>query len=136
MQSQIRKSEDHLMAVKSSVSSNNNTPVRNTSSDTFDATSQDAYWRDTYQSTPYYDSSYTYDRDYAPAYKYGYESHQKYAGRRYHEVEKDLAASWDKTRGNSRLDWSKARFAAVDAWNHLERPTPDERDHMRIKGGL
>jgi hypothetical protein len=119
-----------LMATKSSTS------TANTATDQFDATSLDAYWRDTHQSTPYYDSSYTYDRDYAPAYKYGYESQQKYAGRSYKDVEKDLAASWEKARGNSRLTWDKARFAAVDAWNHLDRPIPDDRDRMRTKGGI
>src|SRR5688572_14728312 len=35
-------------------------------------TAEDEYWRTNYASRPYFESSYTYDEDYRPAYEYGW----------------------------------------------------------------
>src|SRR5688500_6400685 len=39
-------------------------------------TAEDAYWRENYKNRTYYESNYTYD-EYAPAYRYGWESRSK-----------------------------------------------------------
>lgn len=96
-----------------------------------DPTREDAYWRDNYASRPYVDAGASYD-DYAPAYGLGYNSYSSYAGRRFEDIEPDLARDWGSKRGNSTLGWDKAKHATRDAWervsNAVERATPGDSD--------
>ena len=89
-------------------------------------TEEDAYWRENYKTRPYAADA-TYD-EFAPAYRYGWESRNQYRGRRYDEVENDLERGWDKARGNSRLGWEKAKMATKDAWHRVERAIPGDFD--------
>lgn len=95
-------------------------------------TAEDAYWRENHKSRPYYSSDYSYDEDYAPAYRYGYQSRTQYPGQRYEDVESNISGGWDKFKGKSRLGWEKAKLATRDAWEHVERPESDdvERDTL------
>ena len=83
-------------------------------------TAEDAFWRENYRSRPYYESSYTYEQDYRPAYEYGWRTRGSYGGKSFDDVEPTLSSGWDTTKANSRLDWNKARFAARDAWDRLD----------------
>ena len=89
-----------------------------------DPTVENAYWRDQHKSRPYYtsDASYSYDEDYAPAYRYGWESRARpeNQGRTYDVAENDLRSGWDKVKGKSRLEWEKAKNATRDAWDRVE----------------
>src|SRR5215207_11085068 len=49
-------------------------------------TNEDAYWRENYSTRPYYESGYSYDEDYRPAYEYGWQSRSQHAGTAFHEV--------------------------------------------------
>jgi hypothetical protein len=91
-------------------------------------TVEDTYWRGNYATRPYVDKSFSYDDDYAPAYRYGWESYGKNRGRRFDEVENDLSRDWDRMRGKSRLTWDKAKLATKDAWNRLEEKIPGDAD--------
>ena len=66
--------------------------------ESIDPTTEDAYWRENHTSRPYYDAGHTYD-DYAPAYRYGWESRSRHADRNWDEVETDLARGWDIGQG-------------------------------------
>ena len=90
---------------------------------------EDAYWRENYKSRPYYSSDATYD-DYAPAYRYGWESRSRYSEHKYNDVENDLATGWEKVKANSRLGWEKAKAATRDAWDRADRTVTgnDRRD--------
>jgi hypothetical protein len=95
---------------------------------------EDAYWRQNYKSRPYVSPDAPYD-EYAPAYRYGWESRSQNANRRYEDVENDLARGGDKARANSRLGWEKAKNATRDAWEHAGRSTTrvtsrDDRDAL------
>lgn len=92
-----------------------------------DPTAEDAYWRDNYSSRPYVDANSSYD-DYAPAYRYGWESRGNQVGRSFDEAENDLSAGWDKVKGNSRLGWDRAKHAAKDSWHKVERALPGDAD--------
>ncbi|HEX4936387.1 MAG TPA: hypothetical protein VFV33_24565 [Gemmatimonadaceae bacterium] len=96
-----------------------------------DPTVEDAYWRDNYSSRPYVTADTTFD-DYAPAYRYGYESYPRYHGRTFDDIEPELSRDWDRARGNSSLTWDRARFAARDSWDRvsdaIERATPGDSD--------
>lgn len=95
-----------------------------------DPTVEDAYWRDNYASRPYVSGG-TYD-DFGPAYSHGVNSYSKYPGRRFDDVEADLARDWQTARGRSSLDWDRARPASRDAWDRLsdrvERAVPGDSD--------
>ncbi len=93
----------------------------------FDPTTEDAYWRDNYTTRDYYEEGTSYD-DYAPAYRYGWESRQRYPDRRYDDVENDLERDWARAKGNSRLGWEKAKYATRDAWHRVERALPGDAD--------
>lgn len=45
-----------------------------------DPTAEDAYWRQNHASQSYADDDFTYDDDYAPAYRYGYNSYSQRGG--------------------------------------------------------
>ncbi len=92
-----------------------------------DPTVEEAYWRENYNSRPYYTKDASFD-DYSPAYRYGAEARGRGAHRSWNEAESDLAIGWEKTRGQSKLVWEKARFAARDAWDRVERAVPGDAD--------
>jgi hypothetical protein len=92
-----------------------------------DPTAEDAYWRESYQRQPYYQSGMTYD-DYAPAYRLGYESRGRYSGGRFDDIESDLATDYQARRGTSRLSWEHAKQAARAAWDRIERAIPGDSD--------
>jgi len=89
-------------------------------------TAEDAYWRENFASRPYYESTYTYDEDYRPAYEYGWRTRSETAGNNsFDEAEPVLKRGWDTTKSNSRLSWEKAKLAAKDAWSRLDKPDRD-----------
>lgn len=92
-----------------------------------DPTAEDAYWRSNYSTRPYVDSNSSYD-DYAPAYKYGWESRAKHAGRSFDETENDLSEGWSDVKGASRLGWDRAKDAVKDSWHRVERAIPGDAD--------
>jgi len=92
-----------------------------------DPTAEDAYWRDNYKTRPYVTKDHTYD-DYAPAYRYGWESRARHHDRKWDDVETDLGRDWDRTKGNSRLAWENAKHATRDAWHRVETRLPGDAD--------
>jgi hypothetical protein len=83
-----------------------------------DPTAEDAYWRDTYKTRPYYVNGSTYD-DYAPDYAYGYNSSARYAYRPYGEVESDLRREWEASKSNVSRTWDKSKHAVRDAYERV-----------------
>ena len=84
----------------------------------FDPTVEDNYWRENYQSQPYYQKGMTYD-DYEPAYKLGYESRSRYGSANFDDVDNDLMRDYENRRGKSRLSWDHAKHAARSAWDRV-----------------
>ncbi|MEA2735013.1 MAG: hypothetical protein QOE14_1464, partial [Humisphaera sp.] len=82
-------------------------------------TAEDQYWRSNYANRPYYEKDYDYDRDYRPAYEYGWNAASQNRGRSFSESESSLASGWEKTKASSRLGWDKAKFATRDAFDRL-----------------
>lgn len=85
-----------------------------------DPTVEAAYWRENYKSRDYVDKSLAYDH-YDPAYRYGWESRSQHDQETFTQVESHLERDWESRRGNSDLDWQRARPAAEDAWNRVDR---------------
>jgi hypothetical protein len=93
---------------------------------------EEAYWRENWETRSYIDGGFTYDQDYGPAYRYGWDVFPSYYGRSWDEMEPELAAGWDTARGESRLSWDRAKHAARDSWQRLsdkiERAMPGDSD--------
>lgn len=98
--------------------------------DAVDPVAEDVYWRDNYAGRPYV-NGYTYD-DCGPAYGYGVGAYSRYPNRSFDDVEAELARDWYNRRGNSTLEWERAKFAARDAWQRVsdtvERAIPGDSD--------
>jgi hypothetical protein len=84
----------------------------------YDPTVEDRFWRDNHTREAYYDKSYVYD-DYSPAYRLGGEARGRYAGKRFEDVQTNLASDWERSKGNSRLSWDHAKNATRAAWNRI-----------------
>ncbi len=83
-----------------------------------DPTREMAHWRDHYKTRPYADDSTDFDQ-YEPAYGYGAASYSKYPGQNFDDIDSDLSRDWNASRGNSTLEWDRARYAARDAWDRV-----------------
>ncbi len=98
---------------------------------TADPVEEESYWRDNYSTRPYVTPGSSFD-DYAPAYRHGVEATTRYPDRRFDEVESDLGRDWSTRRGNSSLEWDRAKHAARDAWERVsdkvERAIPGDSD--------
>jgi hypothetical protein len=99
--------------------------------DAVDPAAEDAYWRDNYSSRPYATDGGSYD-DYGPAYKYGVNAYTQNPDRSFDDAESDLRSGWTNARGNSSLEWDRAKHASRDAWHRLsdrvERAIPGDSD--------
>lgn len=83
-----------------------------------------------FRTMPYYSTGRGWS-DYAPAYRYGYDTCRRYRGQRFEEVEDRLARDWPNARAGSRLLWAEARDAVRDGWRHLARVLPRDADRDR-----
>lgn len=90
-----------------------------------DPTVEAAYWETAYSDRPYYDKEVEYE-EFAPAYRYGWESRLQNADRTWDEVEADLAERWEERRDSSRLDWDRASLATRDAWDRIAQRSSAE----------
>lgn len=92
-----------------------------------DPTVEDAYWQGNYSKQKYVEPNTDY-AVYQPAYRIGYEGRSRYPGKRYDEVEPDLRRDYESYSGKPTLAWDKARLAARDAWNRVEKAVPGDSD--------
>lgn len=88
-----------------------------------DPTEETEFWREKHVERPYYDEGFSYEEDYEPAYRYGWETRKRYHDRHFGEVEPHLESQWHKEKGESRLSWDHAKHAVRDAWHRIEERT-------------
>lgn len=82
-----------------------------------DPVAEDRYWRETYPTRPYYAEDVSYD-EVLPAYRYGWESRERFHDQSFDDAENTLQAGWEETEHDARLGWEMARDAVRDAWDH------------------
>src|SRR5262245_38081738 len=85
--------------------------------ESIDPTAEEAYWRENYPNRPYYEEGISF-YEYAPAYRYGWESRARVADRSYDETEAELREGWESS--SQRMDWDEARPAVRDAWDRID----------------
>ncbi len=83
-----------------------------------DTAREQAYWRSHFRNRSYVAQDDSYD-DYGPAFGYGIDAHGRRDGRRFEDMESELAREWDQFKGQSSLTWEHAKGAVRDAWNRL-----------------
>jgi len=89
---------------------------------------EDTYWREQHKDRPYFHETRTthhdldYDRDYRGAYEVGYKNRPLFdSDTHFEQVEPELQSQWEGSKGQSRLNWEQAKFAAKDAWLRAHR---------------
>ncbi len=81
-----------------------------------DWTAETAYWRDNYKTRPYAQAGRNFDY-YEPAYRYGFESADKYHGRSWDDVQDDLQRGWENYKLRGLLAWNEIKDAVRDSWD-------------------
>jgi hypothetical protein len=81
-----------------------------------DWTTETAYWRDNYKTRPYAHAGRNYDY-YEPAYRYGFESADRYHGRSWDDVQDDLQRGWENYKLRGQLAWNEIKDAVRDSWD-------------------
>ncbi|MCD9031126.1 hypothetical protein LDO32_05195 [Luteimonas sp. Y-2-2-4F] len=98
-----------------------------------DPTVEVDYWRASAPARDYYAPESDYDRDYAPAYRYGTEARNLDA-RGWEDAEPELRDRWEEARGASLLSWNQARPAVEDAYARTDRTYRTYEDADRHYG--
>jgi hypothetical protein len=78
----------------------------------------EAYWREHHGAQPYADEKKSYDT-YASAYRFGHETATKHSGKKFEELEEDIALDYEKHRPGTALPWDSARPAVKAEWDRL-----------------
>ena len=81
-----------------------------------DPTTEDNWLRQNFSSRPYVQKGETY-KHYEPAYRYGGQAEANYRGKRFQDVESELATGWEKMKDKAGMDWDRARHAVKDAYD-------------------
>jgi len=81
-----------------------------------DPTTEDNWLRQNLSSRPYVQKGETY-KHYEPAYRYGGQAEANYQGKRFQDVESELATGWEKMKDKAGMDWDRARHAVKDAYD-------------------
>lgn len=93
-----------------------------------DPTAEDAYWRANYASRAYATPR-DADDEWGPAYAYGVHHYNRNVaanpGATFEELEPEMERGWVEARGQSSMEWTRARLAAYDAWQNA-RATDDK----------
>lgn len=77
---------------------------------------EENYWREHHHKQPFVKPNHAYEQ-YAPAYRTGYEGFHKHPGKKFEQIEADLASDYQKLQPV--LPWNEAKGAARVAWDKL-----------------
>jgi hypothetical protein len=76
-----------------------------------------AYWREQHAKQPYAKNS-SYEQ-YEHAYRTGYNSFQKYPGKKFDEVEESVANDYETGKPDAALPWDTVRPAVSSVWDKM-----------------
>jgi hypothetical protein len=98
-------------------------------------TKEETFWRQQHAKQPYADAKLSYEH-YAPAYQMGAEAAKRYTGRRFEELEEDIARDYEKHHPGSALPWDQARPAVKAAWDRIGGVIAPRDPDRGIRSGL
>jgi len=84
-----------------------------------DPTVESAYWRDAHKEQPFYTEGREFDV-YEPAYRTGWEGRTRYDGKKFDDVEDELAADYRRYTTNGDVTWEDVRPATRAAWDRVD----------------
>lgn len=96
--------------------------------ESIDPTAEEAYWEEHYRERPYYSDDVGFE-DYRPAYRQAFDARRRGTVQTFEDAEPQLERDWNQPPRKSRLEWAKAKHAARDAWDRLERAMPGDADN-------
>jgi hypothetical protein len=96
---------------------------------------EEKYWRERHDQQPYADKNRSY-KDYAHAYHTGYEAAAKYPGKKFEEIEEDIALNYEKARPEDALPWDHARPAVKAVWDRLGGVLSPRDPDRGVRSGL
>jgi hypothetical protein len=76
------------------------------------------WWQENYTSRPYVSADRRFE-DYEPAYRFGYESANRYPGRNFNDIQTDLRSDWNRFEGKTGSTWDSIKDAVHDAWDKV-----------------
>jgi len=80
-------------------------------------TDEEQYWRSHYSTRPYVNG-----RSYemlSGGYRYGFEAADRYPGRSWDDIERDLEREWDRYPYRGQSTWEQVKDAVRDAWERV-----------------
>ena len=80
---------------------------------------EDTYWRSNFRNRPYASSGGRDYEHYQPAYRYGYESANRYQNKSWTDVESDLSRNWNSYENRGTSTWEQVKDAVRDAWDRV-----------------
>jgi hypothetical protein len=99
-----------------------------------DFKNEEDYWRQKHSK-----QSYAKERpfsDFAAAYRTGYEGFHKYPGKKYEDIEPDLALDYQRNHPGAALPWDHARHAVRAAWAKLSGDVAPRDPDRGLRGGI
>jgi hypothetical protein len=96
-----------------------------------------SYWKAEYLKRPYFDSAADFEKDVAPAYRYGSNMGIRHSSsakpvRSFDSHQDTAEIEWVTVRGNSRLSYEQARDAIRDAYNRKVQPRSKMSDNDNV----
>ena len=76
-----------------------------------------AYWRERHGKQPYAKAG-SYEQ-FEHAYKTGYNSYLKHSGKKFEDIESEVAKDYEQAKPGSALPWDTVRPAASSVWDRL-----------------
>jgi hypothetical protein len=93
----------------------------------------EAFWREHHAKQPYANRSYD---DYAAAYRYAWDTATKHAGKKFEEIEDEIALGYEKAQAGNALPWDTARPAVKAEWDRLGGVIAPRDTDRGIRSGL
>ena len=83
-----------------------------------DWTSDRSWWQQNFMNRPYASADRRFE-DYEPGYRFGYESANRYHGRKWNDIETNLRTDWDSFEGKGNSTWENMKDSVRDAWDKV-----------------
>ena len=100
-----------------------------------DPKKEEAYWREQHENQPYAKEDVPFEQ-YAPAYRTGAEAAEKHAGKKFEEIEDDVALDYQRNHPGSALPWDHARNAVKAAWAKVSGEIGPRDPDRGMRGGI
>jgi hypothetical protein len=92
-------------------------------------------WREHHAQQPYAGGKRDYE-DYVPAYHSAQAAFAKHAGKKFEEIEDDLALEYGKHQAGTALPWDEARPVVRSAWDRLGGVISPRDPDRGIRSGI